>query len=298
MERGLDMPNDNDHPTPRLAHRLGYVVLQVDDLAVATDMFVSQVQLQVNEKHDDAVYLGSGGAHHWVVLRSDEGVPRGLRTIGFELDDAVSFEQAEAVLDDAGVPHERSAAPVAEDRVGQLLRVADPDGFGVELFRGMLAAPWPRAPRWVQLERVLHTAISVGDLSKSLNFYTQVLGLRESDWIEETSVFLHATDRYHHSLVLQARPGPPRVDHLCFQTESFDDVMRARAIVKKSGYELRDDLLKHAPSGSIGFYFEGIPQGLGIEFCHGHAVVEPGHQPGRFARVLQAKDVWQPPAEY
>jgi catechol-2,3-dioxygenase len=292
------MLNPNDDLTPRLAHRLGYVVLQVDDIDVATEMFVSQVQLQVNEKTDEAVYLGSGHEHHWVVLRSDEGVPRGLRTMGFELDDAVSFEQAEAVLDEAGVPYERSTSPVARDRVGEMLRSTDPDGTTIELFRGMLAAPWPSAPKWVQLERILHTAVSVGDLKKSLHFYTAVLGLRESDWIEETSVFLHATDRYHHSLVLQARPGPPRVDHLCFQTETFDDVMRARAIVQRSGYELRDDLLKHAPSGSIGFYFHGVPEGLGIEFCHGHAIVEPGHKPGRFARVLQAKDVWQPPAEY
>jgi catechol 2,3-dioxygenase-like lactoylglutathione lyase family enzyme len=291
------MLNVND-PAPRLAHRLGYVVLQVDDLAVATDMFVNQVQLQVNESTDDAVYLGSGTDHHWVVLRADEGEPRGLKTIGFELDEGVTFEQAEAVLDEAGVGFERSISPVAQDRVGKLLRLADPDGTTIEIFRGMLAAPWPRAPRWVQLERILHTAIAVGDLEKSLHFYTAVLGLRESDWIEETSVFLHTTDRYHHSLVLQSRPGPPRVDHLCFQTETFDDVMRARAIVKNSGYELRDDLLKHAPSGSIGFYFEGLPKGLAIEFCHGHAIVEPDHQASRFSRVAQAKDVWQPPAGY
>lgn len=285
-------------PAPRLAHRLGYVVLQVDDLDIATAMFENQVQLQVNERRADAVYLGSAGEHHWVVLRSDAGVPRGLRTIGFELDDAVAVEQAESVLDAAGVPYERGTAAVTEDRVGALLRLQDPDGFGIELFRGMVSVPGTRAPKWVQLERVLHTAIAVGDLSKSLHFYVQVLGLRESDWIEETSVFLHATDRAHHSLVLQSRPGPPRVDHLCFQTETFDDVMRARAIVKNSGFELRDDLLKHAPSGSIGFYFEGVPEGLAIEFCHGHAIVEPDHVPGRFARVVQAKDVWQPPAGY
>ena len=292
------MLNAHDDSPPRLARRLGYVVLQVDDLAVATEMFVKQVQLQVNSRTDGAVHLGSGGDHHWVVLRSDDGEPRGLRTMGFELDESVSFEQAEAVLDEAGVPWARSTSPVAQDRVSDLLRLADPDGTTVELFRGMLSAPWPRAPRWVQLERILHTAIAVGDLQKSLHFYTAVMGLRESDWIEESSVFLHATDRYHHSLVLQARPGPPRVDHLCFQTETFDDVMRARAVVQRSGFELRDDLLKHAPSGSIGFYFHGLPEGLGIEFCHGHAVVEPGHRAGRFARVPQAKDVWQPPADY
>ncbi|MFF3573885.1 VOC family protein [Nocardia jiangxiensis] len=281
----------------RLARRLGYVVLQVEDLDVAADMFTAQVQLQLNERRDDAVFLGSAGDHHWVVLRSDEGVATGLRTMGFELDPAVTFEEAEMFLAERGIPFERSDA-VTENRVEQLLRLRDPDGFGIELFRGMIKIPGPGAPKWVKLERVLHTAVSVSDMSKSLDFYLNTLGLRESDWIENTSAFLHATDRAHHSLVLQDRPGQPKVDHLCFQTDTFDDVMRARAIVQAAGYELRDDLLKHAPSGSIGFYFEGLPKGLGIEFCHGHAIVEPDHVAGTFPRTLQAKDTWQPPAGF
>lgn len=284
-----------EHAVPiRLARRLGYVTLQVHDLDAAIDMFVNQAQLQLNERADDAAYLGSAGAHHWVILRSDPGAEEGLTEIAFELDPAVTLEAASDHLREAGVPFERVGS-VSSDRVRHRLCLADPDGFGVVLFRGMLRAPGPSAPRWVHLERVLHTAISVSDVTKSLHFYTEVVGLRESDWIEDTSVFLHATDRAHHSLVLQARPGKPRADHFCMQTQTFDDLMRARAVVKSAGLTLRDDLLKHAPSGSVGFYFEGLPPGLGIEFCHGHATVAPDHVAGTYARVLQAKDVWQPP---
>jgi 2,3-dihydroxy-p-cumate/2,3-dihydroxybenzoate 3,4-dioxygenase len=279
----------------RLAHRLGYVTLQVADLDSAVALFVEQVQLQLNERGDSVAYLGSAGAHHWVILRSDPGAEEGLTGMAFELDPSVTLDQAEEHLRESGVPFKRADSVVA-DRVRHCLHLNDPDGFDVVLFRGMLRAPGPSAPRWVNLERVLHTAISVGEMGKSLPFYRDVVGLRESDWIEDTSVFLHATDRAHHSLVLQARPGRPKVDHFCMQTQTFDDLMRARAVVKSAGLTLRDDLLKHAPSGSVGFYFEGLPPGLGIEFCYGHATVEPGHVAGTYARVLQAKDVWQPPA--
>jgi 2,3-dihydroxy-p-cumate/2,3-dihydroxybenzoate 3,4-dioxygenase len=279
----------------RLAHRLGFVTLQVHDLDAAVGLFANQVQLQLNERGDNVAYLGSAGAHHWVILRSDPGADEGLTGIAFELDPAVSLDQADGHLREAGVPFERRDS-VVSDRVRHRLCLQDPDGFDVTLFRGMLKVPGPSAPRWAHLERVLHTAISVSDMSKSLHFYIDVVGLRESDWIEDTSVFLHATDRAHHSLVLQARPGKPRADHFCMQTETFDDLMRARAVVKSAGLTLRDDLLKHAPSGSVGFYFEGLPHGLGIEFCYGHATVHPGHVAGTFPRVLQAKDVWQPPA--
>lgn len=279
----------------RLAHRLGYVTLQVCDLDSAIDLFVNQVQLQLNERRDNVAYLGSAGAHHWVILRSDPGAEEGLAGIAFELDPSVTVDQADEHLREAGVPFERTGS-VTSDRVRHRLCLKDPDGFDIALYRGMLKVPGPSAPRWVNLERVLHAAISVSDMSKSLYFYTDVVGLRESDWIEDTSVFLHATDRAHHSLVLQARPGKPKVDHFCMQTQTFDDLMRARAVVKSAGLTLRDDLLKHAPSGSVGFYFEGLPPGLGIEFCHGHAMVEPDHVAGTYPRVLRAKDVWQPPA--
>jgi catechol 2,3-dioxygenase-like lactoylglutathione lyase family enzyme len=279
----------------RLAHRLGYVTLQVCDLDSAIDLFVNQVQLQLNERRDNVAYLGSAGAHHWVILRSDPGAEEGLAEIAFELDPSVSVDQADEHLREAGVPFERTGS-VTSDRVRHRLCLKDPDGLDIALYRGMLRVPGPSAPRWVNLERVLHAAISVSDMSKSLYFYTDVVGLRESDWIEDTSVFLHATDRAHHSLVLQARPGKPKVDHFCMQTQTFDDLMRARAVVKSAGLTLRDDLLKHAPSGSVGFYFEGLPPGLGIEFCHGHAMVEPDHVAGAYPRVLRAKDVWQPPA--
>jgi catechol 2,3-dioxygenase-like lactoylglutathione lyase family enzyme len=284
-----------EHAVPiRLAHRLGYVTLQVEDLDSAIDLFVNQVQLQLNERRDNVAYLGSAGAHHWVILRSDPGVDEGLTGIAFELDPSVTLDEADAHLRESGVPFERTDS-VLSDRARHCVHLKDPDGFDITLFHGMLRAPGPSAPRWVNLERVLHAAISVSDISKSLHFYTDVVGLRESDWIEDTSVFLHATDRAHHSLVLQARPGKPKVDHFCMQTQTFDDLMRARAVVKSAGLTLRDDLLKHAPSGSVGFYFEGLPSGLGIEFCHGHATVGPDHVPGTYARVLQAKDVWQPP---
>ncbi|MFC8831523.1 VOC family protein [Streptomyces sp. NPDC057137] len=271
------------------------MALQVDDLDSAIALFEDCLHLQLNERRNGVAFLGSAGDHHWVELRHVPGAEPGLVKIAFALDPDTSFEQAEQALEAAGVDYLRGGS-VTDDRIRQWLRCSDPNGFEVELFRGMVRAAGAPHPKWARLERLVHVAFSVTDMEKSLHFYTGVLGFGESDWIEDTTVFLHASDRAHHSLVLQDRPGPARVNHLCVQTETFDDLMRARAVVKTAGLELRDDLLKHAPSGSVGFYFEGVPEGLGLEFCHNHATVPQNHVPGTYARTLQAKDVWQPPA--
>lgn len=282
-----------------LVSRLGYITLNVDDLAAAVELFEGPGQLQLNGKTDDRAFFGSAGDHHWVELRRVPSKPLGLLKIAFLIDPGVTFDDVEKVLVEAGVSYEH-ARNFREEFVSERVRFADPDGHEVEIFQGMAQIAGSAQPKWAQLERIVHVAVGSPDFDAALAFYGHVLGLGVSDFIEDTTAFLHASDGAHHSLVLQRRPGQPRsVNHVCFQTESFDDVMRARAVVRRAGLELRDDLIRHETSGSIGFYFEGIPHGLGIEFCFEHGQVDPAmHRPRTFVRSVQAKDVYEPPAGF
>jgi catechol 2,3-dioxygenase-like lactoylglutathione lyase family enzyme len=278
---------------------LGYVALDVADLDQATTLFAGPGQLQINGRTDDRVFLGSAGDHHWVELRHRPGQPEGIAKMAFRADPGVTLDDVEKALGNAGVATTRSN-DFRNDYVRDAVRFTDMDGTEVEIFTGMAGIAGGAQPRWARLERLMHVAVGCADFDRSLDFYTRVLGFGVSDFIEDTTAFLHASDGAHHSLVLQRRPGVRRaVDHICFQAESFDDVMRARAVVRRAGLEMRDDLIRHQTSGSIGFYFEGLPPGLGIEFCFEHAFVVPGrHTPRTFVRTLQAKDVYEPPVGY
>lgn len=280
-----------------LVSRLGYVTLNVADLDQAAALFEGPGQLQVNGRSEDRVFLGSAGEHHWIELRQRPGRPEGLAKMAFEIDPDTTLDEVEKALGDAGVPTTRGS-DLRNDYVREAVRFVDSDGTEVEIFTGMAGIAGGAQPKWAKLERLVHVAVGCSDFDQSLEFYTGVLGFGVSDFIEDTTAFLHASDGAHHSLVLQRRPGKPRaVDHVCFQAETFDDVMRARAVVRRAGLELRDDLIRHQTSGSIGFYFEGLPPGLGVEFCFEHAYVVPGrHSPRTFVRTLQAKDVYEPPA--
>ena len=282
-----------------LVSHLGYVALNVADLNEATALFAGPGQLQVNKREDGRSFLGSAGDHHWVELRHRPDGPEGLAKMAFHVDPNTTMDDVEKALGNAGVETTRTS-DFGNDYVKEAIRFHDMDGTEVEIFRGMAGIAGGAQPRWAHLERLLHVAVGCSDFDSALEFYTGVLGLGVSDFIENTTAFLHASDGAHHSLVLQRRPGVTRaVDHLCFQAETFDDVMRARAVVRRAGLELRDDLIRHQTSGSIGFYFEGLPRGLGIEFCVEHAMIEPGaHEPRTFVRTLQAKDVYEPPAGF
>jgi catechol-2,3-dioxygenase len=283
-----------------LVSRLGYVTLNVEDMDAAITLFERGGQLQLNDRTPDAAFLGSNGDHHWVELRQDESRAPGLIKMAFELDANATFEEAEKRLAGAGVASTRGS-DVAVDHVQEWLRFVDMDGTEVELFRHMVRMAGRPQPRWAKLNRMLHVAVSASDWRSALQFYTEVLGFGVSDYIGDRFAFLHASGGDHHSLVLSNRPGvsPRTASHICFHTDTFDDLMRARAMVKKVGFEVRDDLIRHQTSGSIGFYFEAVPQGMGLEFCFEHGSVVPGnHVPRTFRLTPQAIDVYVPPEGY
>lgn len=282
-----------------LLSRLGYVTLNVVHLDPAVELFQVCGQLQLNGRTDDRAFLGGAGEHHWIELRQDPSQPVGLLRMAFHLHDGASLDDVEKALAGAGIEAER-VRPLADDFVAAAVRFRDADGTEVEVFHTMAGIAGGAQPKWASLDRLLHVAVSTADFDAALAFWTGVMGLGVSDYIEDTTAFLHASNGAHHSLVLQRRPDAPRaVNHVCFEASSFDDVMRARAIVRRAGLELRDDLIRHETSGSIGFYFEGLPEGLGVEFCVEHGQVDPAnHVPRIFVRTIRAKDVYEPPAGY
>jgi hypothetical protein len=128
-----------------------------------------------------------------------------------------------------------------------------------------------------------------------------VLGFRTSDWIERRMVFMRSANNYHHSAGCGgAGPMGGRLDHIAILVDSLDDVMRIRNYGIAMGANIRQDICRHAASGSMGVYFVEPQTGIGLEFCTGHGLIEdPDHR----ARIMPASpvtaDIWLegPPAD-
>jgi 2,3-dihydroxy-p-cumate/2,3-dihydroxybenzoate 3,4-dioxygenase len=89
------------------------------------------------------------------------------------------------------------------------------------------------------------------------------------------------------------RSQKPSFNHFCIQVESIDDVMRFRHNAVKNGVALRDDLLRHAPSGSIGVYLKDEARGFAIEYCVGHPQVDDTHTPRILPLAPETVDIWR-----
>ncbi|ANX02961.1 VOC family protein [Immundisolibacter cernigliae] len=271
--------------------RLGYVHLRVKNLDESLAFWTRAVPLEVSARLGGRVYLRGGLQHHWIVL--EQSADPGLERVALEVETRAELDAFEARLKALGVAFEAGDG-LDTERVDRYLRFADPAGNPLELYCDMVAMPTPPTPRAVQLLDIQHVVLAAGDPSRATAFYRDVLGMRESDWVERDVCFLHMKNGWHHGIGVGGFGGAASgLNHVCFQPPGLDDVMRARATVRKLGYPITMDLLRHAPSTSVGFYFAGPDTVAEMSFGARHFTEDAPPRPRLLARGLDTIDVWQ-----
>ncbi|KRA31114.1 MULTISPECIES: VOC family protein [unclassified Nocardioides] len=268
--------------------RLGYLAVGVDNLEEGTEFYSRFVRLDLSEQVGRTAFMTGGTEHHW--LRLEEGNGQGLKRIGYEVASEDALDVVRGRLQAAGITF-TEGGDIKRERVHRWIRFIDPGGFSIELYVGMVERGVAPINNGVTLEKFLHAAWAAPNWEANTAFYQKVLGFKASDWIGDRAGFFRSADRYHHSLVL-LNGQRPAFNHFCIQVESLDDVMRARNNALRWGVHLRDDLLRHAPSGSIGVYLKDETRGFAVEFCVGHPQLDDTHQARNLPMSPETRDVW------
>jgi 2,3-dihydroxy-p-cumate/2,3-dihydroxybenzoate 3,4-dioxygenase len=279
-----------------LVKGLGYVALTVPEIDRSLDFYKRVAHLKVSERGAKRAFLTGGTSHHW--LRLEETGAPGLARIGFEVHDRAALDEVVNRLDSAQIAW-KPANDLASDRVTEAIRFTDPDGFEIELFTDMVSLPVP-VDTFLNMSRVLHGVWLAADPLESCRFYRDVLGFKESDWIERAMVFMRAGNRYHHTIGIGRDPSRlGRLDHFCILVDDLDDVMRARNVALRSGAKLRQDVVRHAASGSTSTYIIDPMNDIAVEFCTNHRQIDDEGYCARILPVLPTTfDLWQQLPEY
>jgi catechol 2,3-dioxygenase-like lactoylglutathione lyase family enzyme len=275
-----------------IVQKFGYLAVGVSNLDEATEFYSRFVRLDLTERVGSTAFMTGGIDHHWI--RLEEGNHQGLKRVGYEVVSEDSFAQARAGLTEYGIGFEEGGDP-GHDRVQHWLRFTDPGGTDIELYYGMYERGVAPVGSGVTLEKFLHGGWETKSFTDTTRFYQDVLGFKASDWIGDKVGFFRAEDKFHHSLVL-LNSQRSQFNHFCIQVESIDDVMRFRNNAVRHGVKLRDDLLRHAPSGSIGVYMHDEARGFAVEYCIGHPQVDDAtHRPRILPMAPETADIWRSP---
>ncbi|HZT51426.1 MAG TPA: VOC family protein [Stellaceae bacterium] len=271
--------------------KLGYVALNVTDLARACAFYEGQLGLQPSGAAEGAAFFRCGADHHAVVLY--RGAAPGLKRIGFALADAEEVERAARGFAAEGLEVlELDAADCAALHIGRAVRITEPfTGAALEFYDSMREFSAPFVPRLAKIQRIGHVVLRVPDLEGAVAFYTRVLGFRVSDRIDGQACFMRC-NAYHHGVAL-IKGAAAQLHHVNFMVSEIDDIGRAIARFGKAGVPIVYGPGRHPPSGSVFLYFLD-PDGLTLEYSYGmEEFPEVGaRKPRLFEPVRESYDFW------
>lgn len=277
-------------PVARL-HSLRSVQLRVPTVAASTDFYSEVWGLSVVERETgenaETWLRGTGANHH--VLQLSAAERNGLGRISFAVRSRADVDEAARRLLARGVTP--LVEPQRLDQVGGGYGVAfaDPEGRVIELVADMQAVKPLDRDRPVPVG-VTHVVLNTIDIDAAVAFYTEVLGMRVSDWSEHQMAFLRCnTD--HHSIAFN-QAAWTSVNHVAYEMPSIDHFMRGIGSLKQQGIIPLWGPGRHGPGNNTFSYFAD-PAGLVCEYTSDVAqVVEDEWLCRIWRRTPELSDLW------
>lgn len=153
--------------------------------------------------------------------------------------------------------------------------------------------------------RLGHVVLFVRDLAASVKFYTEIVGLEVSDWIEDQMAFLRCSHD-HHDLALAQIPrdsshlddtyywGRPGLEHFAYELGSLEEIKAAARFLQERGVEIVRGVGKHGPGENLFLVFKD-PDGNYVEFYADMVQVTAArpYTPRVWENTLEAFDQWR-----
>ncbi len=272
-------------------HRLDHVCLRVADLEEASQRWCAQFGLHVRSADTSGVALACDDEP--CALQLIPGAPAGFDHVAFELSRACSLEQASQHLQGLGVQVEQS---------DEGLVVADADGNPVHLlpFREPASRLTPHArPAGVaplgHPRKLGHVNFLTGGLAAQLRFYTDVLGMRVTDWLGDGGVWLHVNSD-HHVMALIEKPTPPapHLHHLAFDVVDFGQMRVALDHLGRHGRWLGWGPTRHGVGGNIASYVRIVEEECFVELYCDMEQLQRDHEPRNWPDDRYSSNTWGP----
>lgn len=252
---------------------IGYIGLNVPN-RLEWDKFATDIvgleQATLPAGDADASYFKADNRTWRIAVRESD--TSGVDFIGFEVNDRPSFEAAVRSVEAAGVtPTAATASELAERGVQAMAWFPDPEGVRLEIFWGPIVDGAFRSPLseqgFITEGGFGHAVLMVQDLPAALDFYTSVLGMRTSDFMNfgpgMAIHFLRCTPR-HHSIALSAVGPVSGTHHIALEVATVDQVGTALDRATAAGLKITASLGRHKNDRMLSFYMRS-PAGFEVE---------------------------------
>ena len=303
-------------PQPRRAGELGVHSVDSFNFAVpdlkAAQSFYGNFGLDVREEDNTLGLYTFGHEHRWG--RVHEGPAKKLSYVSFGVF-AEDLEPLRARLKQNGVA--QIDAPAGFESNGVWFR--DSEGMLVEMRVAEKSSPNEKAVQHnpssppgvmgshkrsqspaVKPRRLAHVLMFTSDVSRSIDFYTRVVGLRLSDRSGEGVAFMHGIHGSDHHMIALAKSTGPGLHHLSWDVGSVHEVGLGAMQMMDRGFTAGWGMGRHV-LGSNYFHYVRDPWGSYSEYSSDIDYIphdcdwEAGDHPGEDAFYVWGPN---PPADF
>lgn len=240
------------------ARRIRHASFSTPDLARQADYYQSIVGLGVIARESGRLFMATESDELAIVLEA--GAEPKCKRIAFEVAPDADLAAMRTDLSASGI-----ASDIRSDGipgVSRSLVFTDPEGTEIELISGWNASPATESPGGIAANRLGHVAMYTADPLMTSKFYSEVLGFRVSDWIEESFVFMRCGPD-HHTLNFVAGEVR-RMNHIAFELRDASHLHRACDLLGRNRIQILWGPVRHGPGHNVAVYHRN-PDGQVVE---------------------------------
>ena len=209
----------------------------------------------------ETIHLRANGAeHHAVTLR--ERPSAGMLGVHFATVNREAVDALHARAKASGVTVTTAPADLPRSAGGGYgFQFKTPEGHVLNISSDVARHQNTNADR-SKPSKLSHVVLNTASLDQQTGFFIDVLGFKMSDQTDMMEFVRCSAD--HHSIAM-ARGNGPTLNHMAYEVENVDGLMRGAGRMKKHGFNVEWGIGRHGPGDNVFGYFVE-PNGFVVEY--------------------------------
>ena len=240
-----------------------YVGYGVTDLEAERRFYVDTWGLRPAGEKDGMVHLAAQGHDELYVVRLRSSPVQQVDIIALAAATRADVDELHEQVVGAGCAVVFAPRDLTTLGGGYGFRFFSPDGMPFEISAEVERGVARPLVRWDAIpEKISHIVLHSPQHKAAVDFFVEVLGFRLSDWLGDFIGFLRCNEWHHRIAIL---PGPPCLNHVAYDVQSVDDMMRGISRLKKDNHDIQWGPGRHTAGNNTFSYFT-TPGGFVVEY--------------------------------